>query len=91
MYVRHCAERMGNASAITARPLPSRANGPGWTKHTQDLFCHSAEIDEHKDRVPNIVLVPGDASVTIRPTSRNHSETEYSGIKGVKVSTALST
>lgn len=82
MYVRYCAECMGNAKAITAQPLPSRANGPGWTKHTQDLFCHSAEIDGHKDRVPNSVLAPGDASMTIRPNSLNHSETEYSGERG---------
>lgn len=55
-------------------PLPPRADGPVWTKHTQGLFCRSAEIDEHEDLVPNIVLVTGDASATICPSGLNRND-----------------
>jgi len=52
-------------------PALSRADSPVWTKHTQDLFFHSADIDEHEAHVPNIVLVIGDVPVTILPSSLN--------------------
>lgn len=81
MCARYCAECLRNA-----HPLASRVNGPEWTEHTQDLSCRSAEMDEHEDHVPSSVLVPGDASVIVRPSSPNHSEAEGRGTKGEKSS-----
>lgn len=52
----------------------SRANSPVWTKQTQDWFFHSAESDEREDHVPDIVLVTGDASVTMLPNSLNNKK-----------------
>lgn len=86
MCARYCAECLRNATVMTAHPLASRVNGPEWTEHTQDLSCCSAEMDEHKDHVPSSVLVPGDASVTVRPNSPNHSEAECRGTEAGKSS-----
>lgn len=50
-------------------------------KQARDLFFHSADIDEHEDRVPRIVLVTGDASVSKLPRSliRRSGVTEVKG------------
>lgn len=75
LCARHCAECTGNVTRMMTRPLPSRADTPLWTQHTQTSFSHSADIDGHEDHVSNTGLFTGDAPVTILPNSLNHNKT----------------
>lgn len=53
---------------------PGPIVSPVWTEQTQGWFFHSADSDEREDHVPNIVLVTGDASVTMLPNSLNNNK-----------------